>query len=167
MPKAPKIQPNKVIHPNSRKAWQKARHEHHESKKELRRTDSNVKLGAQGEKMKWFKDNLSLFEEKNVYDNNEVKTLVEKYLARFDDERDQIAIVNSIKGRHGRMHASRDDNIRFIQEKETIDFNSSGLEIPDLFNKENVDYFRNWNGELRYLCNIKTKIVTSAGPLFS
>ncbi|GAB6028515.1 translation machinery-associated protein 16 [Chamberlinius hualienensis] len=162
MPKAPKSKAkDKVIHPNSRKAWQLARKEHHENRKESSRGNSNVKLNAAGEKMMWFKTNLDeLSSSKECYDKSEVKQLVEKYLGRFDEEREQIAIINSIKGRHGRMHASREDNIRFIQQKELNDYDTAGFEIPDLFDKENVKYLRSWNGELKHLCNIITKAVT-------
>ena len=43
---------------------------------------------------------------------------------------------------------------------ETEEFNGCGLEVPDLFDSENLQKFQNWNSELRFVQNFKLKRVT-------
>jgi len=159
MPKAtkPKIRENQVLHPYSRKAAQLARRDHHTARVDKRKKEASIKMGVQGEKVVWFRDNLE--ENKMQLNKGEVLTLIERYLGRYEEELEQINLTNSIKGRKGRQHASREDNIKITIEKERREFDFSGLEIPDLFAAENVAYLRNWSGELRYLANIKMTTV--------
>ena len=50
-----------------------------------------------------------------------------RYLHRFDDELDQIEIVNSIKGRSGQQHVSRKHAITMTLEMEKSEYNGPGL----------------------------------------
>ena len=54
----------------------------------------------------------------------------------------------------------RAENIRFVKEGEKRDFEGPGLEFPDLLDPDNFKYFRMWNGELRFVQNIKIKKFT-------
>ena len=49
------------------------------------------------------------------------------YLRRFDQELQQINEQNSIKGRQGRAHASREDTINNIIERERELYNTCGI----------------------------------------
>jgi len=55
-----------------------------------------------------------------------------RYLHRFDDELEQIEIVNSIKGRSGQQHVSRKHAITMTLEQETGEYNGQGLGMSDL-----------------------------------
>ena len=50
-----------------------------------------------------------------------------RYLHRFDQELQQISEQNSIKGRQGRAHASREDTINIIIERERELYNTCGI----------------------------------------
>ena len=49
------------------------------------------------------------------------------YLHRFDQELQQINDQNSIKGRQGRAHASREDTIKNVIERERELYNTCGI----------------------------------------
>ena len=116
-----------------------------------------------GDKLLWFHDCL----EGSLSENNsEIVTkammleLADGYLARFQDEVEQIKLKNSIGGskNNKRNHyRSRMDVINITIQTETDEFNGCGLEMPDLLNKDTLCYFKNWNGELRFVQNIGLK----------
>ena len=84
--------------------------------------------------------------------------LVEGMLSRFDDELQQIKLKKSIGGKNRRnQHSNREDAISLAKKTELSDFNGCGIELPDLLDLENLAYFLNWNGELRFVQNIKLK----------
>merc|ERR1711974_175733 len=85
--------------------------------------------------------------------------LAEAYMDRFEEELEQIGIKNSV-GKNRDNHRSRAENIRFVKEGEKRDFEGPGLEFPDLLDPDNFKYFRSWNGELRFVQNIKIKKFT-------
>ena len=112
----------------------------------------------------WFHDNMEIVSSSSD-DGQMTKLLVlrlaEAYLDRFEEELEQINIKNSIGGGKNKdRHRSRADAIRVIKETEGRELAESGFEMPDLLDAKNLDYFRNWNGELRYVQNIKLKKFT-------
>lgn len=158
MPKAPKAgigESKKAIHPNSRKALQLSRKAHHEERVQRRQDVQSMKLELLGNKLQWFQDNLDLT--KTAYTKADLAELVERYLGRFDEELQQIEIVNSMKSRQGRQHVPRETAIKTTLEKEKRDYETVGLEVPDVMNGKNLRYFRDWTGELRYIQNIKLR----------
>ena len=60
---------------------------------------------------------------------------------------------NNVKNRR-RQHTSRLDTIEHTLKIEKEEFNGCGLEMPNLFDKEYLDYFLKWEGELRFVQNI-------------
>ena len=64
---------------------------------------------------------------------------INRYLGRFNDELEQIEIVNSIGKRKGEQHIARKDAIRFTMEKERHQFEGPGfgmyLHSSDLSNQ--------------------------------
>ncbi|KAI0230051.1 Translation machinery-associated protein 16 [Lamellibrachia satsuma] len=145
----------KVVHPNSRQAMQLSRTTFRDMRLQKKQKTKSLKVEVLGEKLKWFQD--SLVEEKLVYSREETHELVDRYLHRFDDELDQIEIVNSIKGRSGQQHVSRKHAITMTLEMEKSEYNGPGLEIPDIINGKNLKVFRDWTGEMRFVQNIKTR----------
>uniref|UniRef100_A0A8B9GLD6 Translation machinery-associated protein 16 n=1 Tax=Amazona collaria TaxID=241587 RepID=A0A8B9GLD6_9PSIT len=159
MPKLRKTQggkqEKKTIHPYSRKAAQLAREAHKQEKKEKLKTDRALRLSIIGEKLQWFQSHLD--PTKIEYTKKEACELIENYMCRFDAELEQIELQNSIKGRQGRQHGSRETVIKQTIERERQLYEGYGMEIPDIMNRKHLKFFREWDGDLRKLPNIKMK----------
>nr|UQI50310.1 translation machinery-associated protein 16_ neuropeptide Y [Chiton albolineatus] len=161
MPKAAKAKvggSKKPIHPNSRKAGQLARQVYHEERQDRRKDERCKKLEILGDKLKFFQNCMQ--EEKSDYTKSDLVDMLECYFRRFDEELEQIAIVNSIGGRNGQRHASREHVIRLTQERERLEFETSGVEVPDLLSKKNLKVFREWTGELKFISNMKLRRIS-------
>ncbi|KAJ8920469.1 hypothetical protein NQ315_005337 [Exocentrus adspersus] len=116
---------------------------------------SNIKLNLLGEKVLWFKQNLDPL--RKVYTPQEVQVLIENYLARFNEELEQIQLKHSIGKRKNRQHASREDVIKLTIKREREESHTCGLEIPNLMDPVQLELLKTWSGELRYLQNFKLK----------
>ncbi|NXX87197.1 TMA16 protein, partial [Urocolius indicus] len=108
-----------------------------------------------GEKLQWFQSHLD--PSKIEYTKQEAGELIENYMCRFDAELEQIELQNSIKGRQGRQHGSREAVIKQTIERERQLYEGYGMEIPDIMNRKHLKFFREWDGDLRKLPNIKMK----------
>ncbi|KAK7867619.1 hypothetical protein R5R35_014814 [Gryllus longicercus] len=143
---------NKLLHPRSRKAQKLHQKANRLITREKSKKFHAMKENLIGEKLQWFKDRLI----PNVrrYTGQMCLDIISTYLSRFDQELEQITIVHTIgKNRKNRRFASREDviNMTILHEKE--EFETCGLEIPDLMNMQQLAYLRSWNGELRFLQN--------------
>ncbi|XP_035212766.1 translation machinery-associated protein 16-like isoform X2 [Stegodyphus dumicola] len=147
-----------VIHPNSRKALQIAREEHRNSRLEKRRTELSQKQQAKLKKFKWFRDNIDV--KKLAYSSEDIKELLDRYFQRFKEEETKIEEQKSIKGRHVYDRISHQYKISFLPQKEKSDFETSGLEIPNLTKKQSFEYFVNWDGDARFLNVIDTIVIS-------
>uniref|UniRef100_A0A5F8GS14 Translation machinery-associated protein 16 n=1 Tax=Monodelphis domestica TaxID=13616 RepID=A0A5F8GS14_MONDO len=158
-PKAPKGkssgQEKKVIHPYSRKAAQLNREAHKQEKKEKLKNEKALRLNIIGEKLQWFQSHLD--PNKREYSKKDACELIESYLHRFNSELEQIELLNSIKGRQGRRHFSREAVIKQTVERERKLYEGCGMEIPDIVNVKHLRTFREWNGDLKKLPNIKMR----------
>ncbi|XP_038610874.1 translation machinery-associated protein 16 [Tachyglossus aculeatus] len=159
MPKAPKGKDvgheKKVIHPYSRKAAQLTRESHKQDKREKLKNDKALRLNIIGEKLQWFQNHLD--PSKSGYTKKEACELIESYIHRFSSELEQIELRNSIKGRQGRQHCSREATIRQTMEREWRLYEGYGLEIPDIVNAKHLKTFREWDFDLKKLPNIKMR----------
>ena len=82
-------------------------------------------------------------------------------MSRFDEELEQIHIKQGIGGKNRRkQHCSRLDAITHTMKMEKSDFEGCGLELPDLLDSENLSYMIKWDGELRFVQNIKIRRIT-------
>ncbi|XP_066516915.1 translation machinery-associated protein 16 [Hoplias malabaricus] len=163
MPKAVKEKGSekKVIHPYSRKAAYMARAAAKNIRKEKRQNEKAQRLNLIGEKLMWFQSQLDA--EKLEYTKQDACEIIERYLNRFDRELEQINLANSIKGRQGRQHGSREAVIKQILERERSEFEGNGFDIPDIINSKSLKAFREWNGDLRKLPNIRWRKVSAKG----
>ncbi|XP_052546278.1 translation machinery-associated protein 16 [Tympanuchus pallidicinctus] len=159
MPKLPKTkggkQEKKAVHPYSRKAAQLAREAHKKDKKEKLKTEKALRLSIIGEKLQWFQSHLD--PNKTEYTKKEACELIEEYMERFSAELEQIELRNSIKGRQGRQHGSREAVIKQTMERERLLYEGYGIEIPDIVNSKHLKFFREWDGDLKKLPNIKMR----------
>ncbi|KAB5518520.1 hypothetical protein PHYPO_G00167020 [Pangasianodon hypophthalmus] len=167
MPKAPKAPKGKsavekkVIHPYSRKAASLARAALRQDRKEKLKSEKAQHLNLIREKLLWFQSQLD--SEKLEYSKQEACEIIERYLHRFDGELEQIELANSIKGRQGRLHVSREAVIKQTMERERDLYEGHGFEIPDIINTKHLKTFREWNGDPKKLPNIKMRKVSAKG----
>ncbi|XP_028599693.1 translation machinery-associated protein 16 isoform X1 [Podarcis muralis] len=168
-PKAAKgkrgAQEKKVIHPYSRKAAQLTKEAHKQERKEKLKNEKAYRLSVVGEKLLWFQSHLD--PDKVEYTKKEACELTENYLQRFSDELEQIELRNSIKGRQGRQHSSRETAIKQTMERERQMYEGYGLEIPDIVNSKHLKTFSTWDGDLQKLPNIKMRKISSKDALSS
>ncbi|XP_071829616.1 translation machinery-associated protein 16-like [Apostichopus japonicus] len=158
MPKSTKhAKAKKLIHPNSRKAHKVGAKEIHNDKVKKVHRATSLKQSVQQEKMLWVKEHLD--EEKTIYSKQELCELVERYLERFDEEMEQINIIQGISARKSNQHAPRESAIRLTLQKEITDFETCGIEMPDLCNGKILKILKAWQGEAKYLQNIKLRRV--------
>ncbi|RXM32373.1 Translation machinery-associated protein 16 [Acipenser ruthenus] len=145
-PKAPKALKGKgavekkVVHPYSRKAAQMAREVTKQEKKERKKNEKAIRLSSTGEKLLWFQSQLD--PSKTEYSKKEACAIIERYLHRFDSELEQIELVNGIKGRQGRQHSSRENDIKQTIERERMQYEGYGIEIPEIMNGKHLKMFR-------------------------
>lgn len=145
----------KLKHPNSRKMMSLAKKMNKEEKKNNNKLGTHIKQNLIGEKIMWFKERLP--EGCPVLSREQILELIKSYLTRFDEELEQIALKNSVGQRKNRQHASREDVINITKKREIEEFETCGLEMPDLMDMHQMEVLRNWNGELRFLQNFKLR----------
>ena len=155
MPKAPKtaIGKQKLIHPNSRQASCIQRQANRDQRVLKSKADSSLKLEVQRQKLQWYQDNLD--PNKKSYTKHEVAELTIQYMDRFDEEMEQITIVNSVGNRQSKQHQSRETAIRLTKEREKMESEGAGIVVPDLVNGKYLENFRNWTGEIKAFPNLK------------
>ena len=118
-------QENKLIHPNSRKADQISREWHRDVRVKKKRKETAHKFSALGEKIAWFRDQLD--EEVTICSLEKIGELIETYLARFDEELEQIQLKSQVGQRKGNQHASRTDTIEHTKKLEGDEYEGFGF----------------------------------------
>ncbi|XP_020293719.1 translation machinery-associated protein 16 [Pseudomyrmex gracilis] len=143
----------KILHPNSRKAVMIAKKTKKISNRQKAKMAGVIKQNLVGEKMMWIQQHM--VPDVCPYTPELTAELLLKYIRRNDEELEQIVIKHSIGGRKNRQHASREDIIRMTKQREQEEFDTCGIEIPDILTSTQCEMLRNWNGELRLLSNFK------------
>lgn len=147
----------KVLHPNSRKASKLTGKCMRKKRIEKKHTQTAIKQTVLIDKLQWFKDNRDPSVES--YSRADMAELVQKYLRRFIDELEQIEIIHGMKSRRNRQHAAREDVIRMTMKRESDAFKSSGIDMPDLSNLKNLEFFLKWDGKSKHVDEIKIRKV--------
>ncbi|CAH1400388.1 unnamed protein product [Nezara viridula] len=137
-----------ISHPNSRKAKALSKQIIKNSTRQKTKMEYAIKRNLFGEKLLWFHDNIEPVEE---YTASMLEKLFQKYLSRFDEELEQIAIKHSIGQRQNRQHASREDVIKMTIKRDFEEYNTCGIEMVDVLNKKQLKMFREWDGEMGFL----------------
>ncbi|KAF3940791.1 hypothetical protein ABW19_dt0210342 [Dactylella cylindrospora] len=96
----------------------------------------------------------------SLFTVSEILKHIEELLSKLDDDIQELAAAR----RSGRPRSSQEERLRFSLEREQDEFNS-GYEIPDLFDKDNVEFFQGWKGDLGGLSHIKTVRITREGKI--
>ncbi|GLV41111.1 uncharacterized protein CBL_04635 [Carabus blaptoides fortunei] len=148
----------KCKHPNSRKTLALTKLIKKSSTRKKSKVVQYMKQNVIAEKVAWFRDNL--LPDVSVYTAEQTEEIINKYLLRFDEELEQITIKHSVGERKNRQHASREDMINITKKRELEEFITCGIEIPDILNPKYLEVLRKWNGELRFLQNIKLRRVS-------
>ncbi|XP_034174053.1 translation machinery-associated protein 16 [Osmia lignaria lignaria] len=143
----------KLAHPNSRKSIAIAKRTKKISNRQKAKLSGLIKQNLIGEKMMWMKEHM--VPDVCPYTPELTASLLETYIARNDEELEQISIKRSISNKRNRQHASREDVIRMTKEREQEEYNTCGIEITDILNANQCQMLRKWNGELKYMTNFK------------
>jgi len=114
-----------LIHPNSRKADAISREWHRDVRVKKKKKETAHKMTALGEKIAWFRDQID--EDVTVLTPEMIGELMEGYLARFDDELEQIRLKNQVGQRKGNQHASREDTILHTKKLERDEYEGFGF----------------------------------------
>ncbi|XP_033329721.1 translation machinery-associated protein 16 isoform X1 [Megalopta genalis] len=147
------LKAKKIAHPSSRKSIAIVKKTKKISNRQKAKVAGLIKQNLIGEKMLWIQEHM--VPDVCPYTPELVARLLEMYIGRNDEELEQINIKHSIGGRKNRQHASREDVLRMTKERELEEYNTCGIEIPDILNASQCSMLKNWNGELRYLTNFK------------
>lgn len=154
----PKVKKNSsVIHPNSRKALQLARQVFHNEKLKKRKDETNLKRTQKLIKFIWFKDNVDTTKE--IYSAKDMNEIIDKYLGRFGESEDKLKGKKSLN-RHLSGSTFQEFKTDFLIQKEKQNFETCGLEVPDLMQEKSFDIFKSWNGDVDLLTAITTVVLT-------
>uniref|UniRef100_A0A182NSM5 AB hydrolase-1 domain-containing protein n=1 Tax=Anopheles dirus TaxID=7168 RepID=A0A182NSM5_9DIPT len=134
----------------------------------LRETINNrekIKLGhaakanVVGKKLAWFAEQLT--EQQEPLTPAEYEALIDLYLQRFDQELEQIRIVQSIGKHRATQHAAREAVIKTTIDTEKQNFNrGGGIELPDLCDAANFKVFQDWDGSAASIQHLKQKFIS-------
>ncbi|KAJ8675194.1 hypothetical protein QAD02_010980 [Eretmocerus hayati] len=144
---------NTFLHPKSRKCIAMVKKFKKDNKKEKAKLECKLKQSLVADKLLWFQKHM--VPEVCPYTHQMTNELVQKYIARNDEELEQIQIKRSIGGNRNKQHIGREDAIRITKERETCDFEGCGLEIPNILNTAQCNMLKKWNGDLKFLPNFK------------
>ena len=147
------LKAKKIAHPNSRKSIAIAKRAKKISNRQKAKMCGLIKQNLIGEKMMWIKEHM--VPDVCPYTPELTARLLETYIARHDEEMEQITIKRSVGSKRNRQHASREDIIRMTKEREKEEYDTCGIEIPDILTASQCKMLKNWDGELRYLPNFK------------
>ncbi|XP_013070525.2 translation machinery-associated protein 16-like [Biomphalaria glabrata] len=146
------------FHPYSRKALQLNKVLTHDKRVENAKSNQMIKSELLADKLLWFQDHL---DDRHIYTKQDMLELVMQYRDRFRDELEQISIVQNVGNRqNSKQHVSREASIKMTAEDETNQFEGSGIEVPDLINKKHLEEFKKWNGEIKFIQNLKLRKIS-------
>ncbi|XP_058810737.1 translation machinery-associated protein 16 isoform X2 [Phymastichus coffea] len=144
---------NKFLHPKSRKCVAMVKKVRKESKKEQHKKDYKLKQSLIADKLLWFQKHID--PDICPYTVELTAELIEQYIARNNEELEQIKIKRSIGNKRNKQHIGREDAICMTKKRETSDYETCGFEIPDILNKVHCEMLMKWNGDIKLLPNFK------------
>ncbi|XP_065284718.1 translation machinery-associated protein 16 [Dermacentor albipictus] len=152
---------SRPVHPNSRKAQQIARKRIHHGKIATRKKQLAHRLKNKLEKLAWFRENMPTVEADRL-SPVEFDALIEKYFRRFDGELEHVDSIERIRGTVTQFKG-RLDAIKITLENEIRNYNSCGIEAPDLLSPDVFKLFMEWDGKcVEYLPKIDMRTISKA-----
>lgn len=152
---------SRPVHPNSRKAQQLARKKIHKDKVNARKKELSLKLKTKLEKLSWFREKLCDVKADRLAPA-ELSALIEQYFRRFDHELQHVDNIEQVRGTVTQFKG-RLDAIKMTLEKEVRDYNSCGIEMPDLLSTDAYKLFMDWDGSsVSYLPKISMRVFSKA-----
>ncbi|XP_065084906.1 translation machinery-associated protein 16 homolog [Ochlerotatus camptorhynchus] len=148
----------KCKHPQSRKTLALARKVKKINNREKKKMGHAVKANIVGKKLGWFAEHLE--DRKEPLNSEEFEQLIDTYLARFEEELEQIKLVQSISKQRNNQHASREATIKITLEKELENFNGGGLELPNLSDALEFKKFQQWDGNAQTVQHLKLHFIS-------
>ena len=122
------------LHPNSRTFKQVARAVHRQARLTSKELDRMKKTEIGMGKVSWLMENMDAGdEERRVYTPLEMSRLVVRYMARIQDQIDELDEAQLSRGRKIVHNGRRDDLVR-QQGYERKEYAGAGIELPDLTN---------------------------------
>nr|XP_029718971.1 translation machinery-associated protein 16 homolog [Aedes albopictus] len=158
MPKNIQKELAKCKHPQSRKTLALARKMKKINNREKKKMGHAVKANIVGKKLGWFAEQLE--GRTGPLTSSEFEQMIERYLSRFDEELEQIKLVQSINKQRNNQHASREASIKMTLEKEQENFNGGGLELPDLCDAMEFKKFQQWDGNAQSIQHLKIHFIS-------
>ncbi|XP_008551451.3 translation machinery-associated protein 16 [Microplitis demolitor] len=141
----------KMLHPNSRKVTAIVKKSKKIEKREQSKQTGLMKQNLIREKMLWLKEHMK--PQICPYTSELTGELLEKYIARHDEQLKGIAEKNKVRNKKNRSNASREDILRMSKERDLDEYNGCGIEIPNILNSTQCEMLRKWDGDVRYLPN--------------
>ena len=137
-------QTNKQLHPHSRKLKQLSKKILHKSKQDKQQQTKSISNTLIVNKLKWFQKEMD--QSKEVFDDNDMNQLIERYLSRCDSD-----LKPQLTPRYEYKSSIKLDCARMSLENERQLYDSIGLEAPDLTNRNVVSFFKEWDGDMKWL----------------
>lgn len=135
-----KIKGKEVAHPYSRKAQQMRRALHRMEAMSTKQAVKNNKQTAYTDKLLFFK--YAVQDDSITHlPLDEMHQLVEMYINRHEDEIEKLTPVGK------RTKSNRLVLLASLRDSEMQEYKGSGIEIPDLGSKSNVEVLRKWEGD--------------------
>uniref|UniRef100_A0A336LRC8 CSON013017 protein n=1 Tax=Culicoides sonorensis TaxID=179676 RepID=A0A336LRC8_CULSO len=145
-------------HPSSRKTLNLIKKTKKIKNRQLKKFGNAAKMNVQGKQLFWFYEQIEDIEGPLTPDM--YKELIQAYLARFDEELEQINIKHTLNKKRSNQHASRESVIKITLEKEVSDFNGGGLELPNLCDPVEFKHFQDWDGDASKIQHLKLHFVS-------
>ncbi|XP_053694541.1 translation machinery-associated protein 16 homolog [Sabethes cyaneus] len=145
-------------HPQSRKTLALVRKIKKINHREKKKVNHASKANIIGKKLGWFAERVE--DKSEPLKSSEYLQLIELYLSRFNEELDQIKLVQSINKQRNNQYASREAAIRITLEKEVGGFNGGGIELPDLCNEEEFRQFQRWDGNAQTIQHLRLHFIS-------
>jgi len=128
-------------------------------KKEERKSDFEKSKIPLAQKLKWFKAHLD--SQKEAYTPTDINSIIEQYLQRLDGE---ITLLHNNNSKYNKNDSktTKIDVLTISLKSERNLYETTGFDVPDLLDTENLKVLRNWNGDIKTIYQIKTIAVSKS-----
>ena len=149
------------------KEWNQETRSDKKIKSDQRKELKDKKLQLVADKFQWFKEYLvEEFETVKPFSHYELAKLVESYIDRFSDAKEELnnakIMREKLKRKTKNSLNSKQDVFEAAKELDSNKFNGSGLDVPDLMTKSGLRSLLEWDESLENLAKVKTVLAKSS-----